>query len=359
MTTPDLTLAELAARVDRIETVLGLAPAPTPPSPVITAPGRPTGLRATTLVDGRIQLDWDPVPNADSYDVLDLLNLTQPVKETVTTLRSIRSAIDAGDRRAYAIRARNAAGLSPLSLTLYLPTPSPTPAPGPTPAPAPGVRYPADIFGKNWYLTLPVPRADGLATEIHQPALATYTSKYCELTPDRTGIVFRVWHGGATTKGSKNPRSELREEINDGAGHAAWSSTDGRHRMVVEGQVNRLTKVRPYVVIAQIHDAADDVTVFRVENSQLWITAGNTPHGYLLDPNFALGRRYQIGFDVSGGVISYLYNGKVVPYTLSAATTGAYFKAGNYLQSNPTTAPTESTDEYAEVVIYSVAVTHS
>lgn len=129
--------------------------------------------------------------------------------------------------------------------------------------------------------------------------------------------------------------------------------------MVVKGRVNRLTKVRPYVVLAQIHDASDDVTVFRLEGTNLWITAGDTPHGYLLDSNFQLGRDYEIGFDVSGGVVSYFYSGRVVPYTLSAKTEGNYFKTGAYLQSNPTSAPGESTDEYAEVLIYSAVVTHT
>jgi hypothetical protein len=74
--------------------------------------------------------------------------------------------------------------------------------------------------------------------------------------------------------------------------------------MTVEGQVNRLTKVRPHVVIGQIHGASDDVTVFRVEGDKLWITDGDNAHGYLLDSAFALGKRYSIGFDVDGGIIS-------------------------------------------------------
>jgi hypothetical protein len=223
--------------------------------------------------------------------------------------------------------------------------------------------FPADIFGKNWYLTIPVKDpGDGWAQEIEQPTLSQYSSRYCELTPAGTepvGAVLRVWHGGATTSGSKNPRTELREQVKDGLGHASWSSTSGRHRMVVAGRVNRLTKVRPHLVIGQIHSATDDVTVFRVEGNKLWITKGDEPHGYLLDPNFQLGRRYEIGFDVSGGVVSYIYNGQLVPYTLKAATKGNYFKAGAYLQSNPTSAPGESTEEYAEVVIYSAVVTHT
>jgi poly(beta-D-mannuronate) lyase len=296
------------------------------------------------------------VDKVTSTEIVDQLNAANPVQATVVgETRSVRSALKPGTQRRYALRHRNAAGASPLSAPLDLP------AAAPKPDPKPGtVNYPADIVGKNFYLTMPVKDpVDGWAMEIEQPTLATYDSKYFLLTDDHTGAVFRVWHGGATTSGSKNPRSELREQTLDGKAHAAWASKVGRHRMVVKIRVNRLTKVRPHVVIGQIHDAADDVSVFRVEGSNLWITAGDSPHGYLLDGSFALGRDYEIGFDVSGGVISYLYNGKVVPYTLTADFSGAYFKTGAYLQSNPTSAPGESTDEFAEVVIYSVAVTHS
>lgn len=343
----DPTLVELAARVAVIEQRLGITPAPDPKPTPATKPAAPTGLRATTLADGRIQLDWDPATGVDRWEVLDLANLAAPLKDTVTTPRSIRTPLKPGDKRTYAIQARNAAGLSPMSNVVYLPTPTPTPGPL------------GSLAFPEWYLTLPT-GTPGSPDTVMQPTLATYSSKYFERAQDR--VTCRVWHGGVTTSGSANPRSELREMIppgTDKAAKAAWSSTAGRHRLVVEGQVNRLTKVRPYVVIGQIHDAADDVTVFRVEADKLWITNGDTPHGYLLDSNFQLGKRYQIGFDVSGGVVSYIYNDQVVPYTLNTDTTGNYFKAGAYLQSNPTTAPTESTSEWTEVVLYSVAVTHN
>lgn len=231
---------------------------------------------------------------------------------------------------------------------------TPPPDTGPIP-PAPSVRYPADVFGTGWKLTLPINGAQ----EIKQPALATYTSKYCELNSVGE-VVFRAWHGGDTTSGSKNPRSELREMKSGGAEQAAWSSTSGRHRMVVEGQVTRLTKVKREVVVAQIHDADDDVTVFRLEGTKLWITSGDTTHGYLVDANVALGQRYTVGFDVTGGMVSYLYNGAPVPFKLQPSrTNGWYFKTGNYLQSNPSTAPSESASEFSEVVLRSVSVTHS
>jgi hypothetical protein len=138
----DLTLPELAARVAVIEARLGITPAPVPtpaPAPGPQAPAAPTGLRVTTLPDRRIQLDWDPAPGV-TWEVLDLLNAGAPVKETVSTPRSIRSAMGAGDKRRYAVRARNAAGTSPLSAAVDLPA-------VPVQPPPPGiVNYPYDII---------------------------------------------------------------------------------------------------------------------------------------------------------------------------------------------------------------------
>jgi hypothetical protein len=79
------------------------------------------------------------------------------------------------------------------------------------------------------------------------PKLATYSSAFFQLNDTRDGIIFRTWHGGVTTSGSPNPRSELREETANGTQHAKWNAGTGRHSMTVVGQVNRLTKVRPHV----------------------------------------------------------------------------------------------------------------
>jgi hypothetical protein len=220
------------------------------------------------------------------------------------------------------------------ALGIAAPTPAPQPAPTPTPATKPG-------------------KPTGLACQ-----LAQYASKYFALTPAGDGMIFRVWHGGVTTSGSPNPRSELRECNADGS-LASWSAAKGRHRMVVEGQVNRLTKVKPDCVLAQIHGRDDDVSVWRLEGSKLWITDGNNNNAYLVDPALKLGQRYSIGFDVANGVISYLYNGNALPLTLKSVDVGGYFKCGAYGQTNPTSAPTEVTTEYDEVVVYSVAVTHA
>jgi len=225
----------------------------------------------------------------------------------------------------------------------------------PPPPPSTSVKYPADISGPDWKVTIPVV-SGGKVVEIKPPDYLTYSDKYFFLNPEKTGIVFRVWHGGGTTSGSSNPRSELRERFGDDP-EGYWNAGSGTHTMEVVGQVNRLTKVKPHVVIGQVHDDADDVSVWRVEGNQLWLTKGDTTHGFLVDGNFQLGKRYTIKYVITNGKYEYYYNGSKVNFTLSNSNK-SYFKAGNYLQSNPESAPSESTSEYSEVVIYSVKVTH-
>jgi Alginate lyase len=229
--------------------------------------------------------------------------------------------------------------------------------PGSPPSGSGTAKYPADICGPLWKVTIPT-STNGKVDEVKPPAFATYSSKFFELTPAKDGIVFRVWHGGDTTQSSKNPRSELRERWdNDPEGY--WNAASGRHTLTIEGQVNRLTKVKPHVVLGQYHNEADDVWVWRLEGDKLYITNYNETHAFLVDGNYRLGTRYKLEAVMQDGVTTFRYNGQPVAYTAKATKSTGYFKAGNYLQSNPSTAPSESTSEYAEVVLYAVAVSHS
>jgi hypothetical protein len=356
VTTLDEVAAQLAALAARVGALEGKASPQPAPAPTPGKPGKPTGLACAIGPDGRPDLRWDPAAGVTAWELHDLANTVKTLQATVTEPRSIRSKLQPGQHRRYAVLAIGPGGRSDMSDPLDVP-PASAPTPAPTPVP-PSVRYPADVCGKGWYLTLPIAGPKGSAKEIHQPELATYADKYFSLTPAGDGMIFRAWHGGVTTSGSPNPRSELRECNADGS-LASWSCAKGHHRIVVEGQVNRLTKVRPHVVCAQIHGASNDVTVFRREGSQLWITNGNDNHAYLVDGNLAIGQRYSIGFDVTNGTISYLYNGSLLPFTLKSSDPGSYFKAGCYAQTNPTSAAGESTDEWDEVVVFSVAVTHA
>jgi hypothetical protein len=220
-------------------------------------------------------------------------------------------------------------------------------------------RYPADVFGKNWKLTVPAdgPDAGTTADEVKQPALSTYTSLFCRVPDsDPTSVLFTVHHGAPTTPGSKNPRSELREMTNNGLNIAKWDGRHGKHRMAVELSVNKLTTVKPQTVVAQIHDASDDVTVLRAEGVKgterikLWITRGDSTHAYYIG-EVKRTQRFKFAFDVSGGKVHYDFNGKRLPYTVPA-TAASFFKVGAYLQSNPETAPSESTAAYTQVRLF-------
>lgn len=272
-----------------------------------------------------------------------------------TNVSSVEAEDGVPDGAAIKIDSSDASGKRAVHFGSTSPNPTPTPNPNPTPA------YPAAVLDlKLWKLTLPVKGSGSGPLEILQPALATYKhDSYFYLNAVKNGVIFRVNHGGHTTSGSSNPRTELREMAGDGTKQASWSSTSGTHKMTIKQKINRLTKVKPHVVVGQIHDANDDVTVFRLEGKSLWITDGNTAHGRLLTDNYQLGTIFTVGFEVSGGVVKYYYNDQLVPYSQKKSFSGAYFKAGNYLQSNPLTAPSESTSEYSEVEILDVQVAHS
>lgn len=219
-------------------------------------------------------------------------------------------------------------------------------------------RYPADLFGKNWKITLPYDGPDeGIyADEIKQPALATYSSTYCRLGHTSRSVLFTAYHGAPTTSGSKNTRSELREMVNDGLALAKWDGRTGTHRMEVELAVNALTTVKPETVLAQIHNGSDDITTLRAEGIEgtdrveLWISNGNTSHGFPVG-EVLKGQRFAFAFDVAGGRVRFEFNGARLNYTVAAAA-DCFFKVGAYLQSNPESAPSESPGAFTQVEMF-------
>ncbi|MCX6047753.1 MAG: polysaccharide lyase family 7 protein [Chloroflexi bacterium] len=237
--------------------------------------------------------------------------------------------------------------------------------------------YPMDLIAsQGWYITLPTKiRATPDTVNVGgSPDLMTYTDEWFRLNETKDGVVFKARTDGAHTTNSSNPRSELREMSNDGKNQAAWSSTSGTHAMELEQTVNVLPiGSKPVVVVGQIHDANDDVSVFRLEGNtsgdrnigSLWITDGDSAHGYLLTNSYRLGTKFRVGFNVSGGKIAYTYNGQpVAGYTQSKSFSGAYFKAGSYNQSGGnctklTSGPDAGKCDYAEVTIYRVQVCHN
>jgi hypothetical protein len=226
----------------------------------------------------------------------------------------------------------------------------------------PDANYPASVLDlTNWKLNIPLDEDnDGQSDEIKQPKLNTYSiTPWFQNNENNTGVVFRANCGGTTTSGSGYPRSELREMINNGKNGASWSSDEGAHIMEIEQAITHLPKVKPHIVAGQIHDAHDDVIVFRLEGKKLFIDH-NGDDGTVLTKNYEPGTKFKVKFEVSGGQVKSYYNDALVE-TYPVHFSGAYFKAGAYVQSNcqgKKKVAGESCDAYGEVVIYKVSVTH-
>lgn len=221
----------------------------------------------------------------------------------------------------------------------------------------PGCQYPSDILNlTNWKIQLPIGDEES-PDEVKQPALDAYkVSPWFVPAADCQSVLFRAAVNGVTTSGSGYPRSELREM--NGSGNAAWSSTSGTHTLVVDQAVLQLPNDKPHLVVGQIHDGEDDVSVFRVEGTSLYVTNGDTTHHKLVTSNLQVGTRFQVKFVVSGGQIKAYYN-NTLQTTISKSFTGAYFKAGAYTQANCTNSSTCSASNYGEARLFSVTVTHS
>ncbi|MEU3731547.1 chondroitinase-B domain-containing protein [Streptomyces sp. NPDC033538] len=219
--------------------------------------------------------------------------------------------------------------------------------------------YPADVLDlTNWYVGLPVGEEES-PTNVYQPELATYSDDPWFTTADDCAAVrFRAPVDGVTTSGSKYPRSELREMTDTGESKASWSSTSGTHTMVIDQAITDLPEETPNVVAGQIHDASDDVSVFRLEGSKLYITDGDEEHHKLVVDDYVLGTRFQAKFVIGDGEVKAYYNGELQT-TLSKEFSGAYFKAGAYTQANCDNSDPCSDDNYGQVKIYGLNVTHS
>lgn len=219
----------------------------------------------------------------------------------------------------------------------------------------------------GWKLTLPT-KVKATPDEVVMPELLGYASEWFRLNGAGDGVVFVAPTDGATTRNSKNPRSELREMMADGKTRAAWSSWEGTHSMEIEQSVDVLPIGRkPVVVVGQIHDGEDDVTVFRLEGNttgdrqvgKLWITDGDRSRGHLLTEQYRLGERFRVGFYVQNGTIRYMFNGQALDYTQPKRVKGCYFKAGAYCQSGGiVTRLADGRADYAQVTIYGLRVCH-
>ncbi|PRX98081.1 F5/8 type C domain-containing protein [Allonocardiopsis opalescens] len=230
-------------------------------------------------------------------------------------------------------------------------------APGPAaqaPAAAQECEYPADVLDlDSWKIQLPIGEEES-PDEVEQPELASYAvDPWFTVAENCEGVRFRAAVDGVTTSGSNYPRSELREM--DGDDEASWAADEGRHVMTIDQTVTRLPNDRPHLVVGQIHGGDDDVSVFRIEGSNLYVTDGDDSNHQLVTDDFRLNTRFQVRFVVEDGTIHAYYNGEEVA-TLDADFTTGYFKAGAYTQANCGNSDPCDEDNYGEVIIHDVTI---
>jgi len=114
--------------------------------------------------------------------------------------------------------------------------------------------------------------------------------------------------------------------------------------------------VKPHVVTAQIHDAEDDVIEVRLEGQRLLVASDNGSNKITLDPAYVLDTPYDLEIDAAGGHIRVSYNA-TPKADITTSGSGWYFKAGSYVQSNPSRGDTP--DAVGQVLLYSLTVQHT
>jgi hypothetical protein len=204
-----------------------------------------------------------------------------------------------------------------------------------------------------WKITLPIGRG-GKPTEDY-PADTAFRPWYGRDLNDRNWLLFRANVDGVTTSGSGYPRSELREMTASGK-LAAWTSRKGWHNLSGSAEIRKVPGKKPSVVIAQIHDAEDDVVMLRLDGTDLFVYEslgkGQGAKKHKILSNYRLGATLTYSISAGPSGIKAVVNGNVVNIP-GRIVTGAYFKAGCYLQANESNGT-----GYGEVAHKGVRVRH-
>jgi alginate lyase len=224
--------------------------------------------------------------------------------------------------------------------------------------PAAACEVPADVLDlSSWKLTLPIGE-EGSPTEIKQPDLATYKEDTLFApTDDCAGVRFRSPVNGVTTGNSSYPRSELREMTPDGSDEAEWSTSEGTHTMEVKTTVTHLPNDKQHLVVAQIHGGDDDLTVFRLEGTSLYVTNGDDSNFHLVTDAYELNTPMDLKFVAGEGKVDAYYNGELA-VSIEADSSTNYFKAGAYTQANCENSDPCEDSNYGEAVISALKITH-
>ncbi|MCF6240746.1 MAG: polysaccharide lyase family 7 protein [Bacteroidales bacterium] len=211
--------------------------------------------------------------------------------------------------------------------------------------------YPSDIIGSlaRWKLTL---TGDGKGFDSSEAPDFEHRNTnpleviggnllHYEYRPyfyaDINEIVFKAPCSGATTKGSKYPRCELRQLV--GGGNNYWSVNDYQFLQVVL-RVIHTPKEKPNVCITKIHGPEQEpLRIHYDANKGLYLVWNHTNHIYLKDKlPYTLGQKLRITVNVNKAVIlCSIFNintNKSFSYKWISQDNTGYFKVGCYTQSS-------------------------
>ena len=241
--------------------------------------------------------------------------------------------------------------------------------------------YPSDLMDnyKQWKITYPDGEED--KTLYHE------TNEYFHVSSDKNAIVFYapIRSDNGTTKNSDYIRSELRERTSDGGSDIYWT-TSGTHVVYVKQAITHLPIVKDHLVATQIHgnkdDGIDDAMVLRLEGSHLFLSfnGGDLRDDITITRDYTLGTVHEVIFEVkngkhycyysedgnleskynSGNASSYLIKDGSNSYVMNKSYDDAYFKIGNYTQSNADKEGSyaDKSSNYGEVYVYDFWVKH-
>jgi chitosanase len=333
-----------------------------------------TGTQAPTLLvveqtgEGAVSFTWSAVPDADHYELREASSPLGVAGKTALT--GTTTTLTGLAPRVYEFWLVAAYAGGTLSADSNHELIDVTTAGGSGSASSPAGILGLGSGGGFWDVGIGLP--SGHVNYPYSQLAAGFTSTpYFVPTSDLSGVLFRApMHGGLTSDAAGGARSELREYLNGTGTKAAWVAAFGTHVLEYTFRVEHLQPIRPYVIVGQVHDAANDSLSIRIRGAAL---TGNTMnveawiYGSRVTTNlvtgYAIGTDVKIRIEFSSGTLRIYVNGvlKVTNTTAFANKTAAeqYFKLGAYAGSS-TAKYGESASEYAQVrIVGAIVCTHS
>ncbi|AZQ63727.1 hypothetical protein EI427_16295 [Flammeovirga pectinis] len=240
----------------------------------------------------------------------------------------------------------------------------------------PNYQYPSDVIPSltDWKVTLPinalgednrrvldVDQRIKTPLEVADKAIVDFEYKPYFYAKDGE-VFFRAHCAGATTKGSKYPRSELRQR--SGHGNLYWSVNDPQF-LQTELRVTHLPQIKSNVCITQIHGPDDEpLRVHYSKKKGVYIVWNENNKDYENALDYNLGEQLRITVNVDKGFIACEIENldqktKYKKIWKSMDSTG-YFKVGCYTQASKFQSQIKKTgvDEpyksYGEVAVKSI-----